>query len=65
MLILFGPASNGSETSGIQTEYRKHFFFLTSKLQVTLQFLSQAAYTQYKQYSQVMYACFVQFENLI
>ena len=67
-----------TETSRIQTEHHKHFFFLTSysftkvwipqsyfyliirflspyqnsyftKLQVTLQFLWQAAYTQYKQ----------------
>ena len=29
-----------------------------TKLQVTLQFLRQAAYSQYKQYNQVTYACF-------
>ena len=80
-------ASNCLETSRIQAEHCKHFFFLTSysftkvwipqsyfyliirflspyqnsyftKLQVTLQFLWQAAYTQYKQYSQVTYARF-------
>ena len=76
-----------TETSRIQTEHHKHFFFLTSysftkvwipqsyfyliirflspyqnsyftKLQVALQFLWQAAYTQCKQYSQVTYARF-------
>ena len=35
--------------------YQNSYF---TKLQVTLQFLWQAAYTQYKQYSQVMYARF-------
>ena len=83
----FTWASNHSETSRIQAEYCKHFFFLTSysfnkvwipqsyfyliirflstyqnsyftKLRVTPQFLWQAAYTQYKQYSQVTYICF-------
>ena len=41
--------------------YQNSYF---TKLQVTLQFLWQAAYTQYKQYSQVMYARF-EFGNSI